>query len=365
MASAASAVTLLSGLYGLRIQSKTNDASQEEVAESPQDWPSLSSFLAVVTACGLRQYNQGIFLEGLRSGHLGEGLDYRVDLCEDVTKGELVIVKHVKLTIPIIESHEKVELSIIRRFRKVQMEIRIMAHQPLHRSQYVLGLLGFGWEFAEQAYMSPFLVVEYARHGTLRDFLHSASLRCSAQKHALSEDVARGLQALHRCEIVHGDIKMENMLICEKAAGNVCAKIADFGSSIIGAAEIDHVLYYGTEEYHAPELCGYGVEKNEVSGITVSMAYMLDVYAYGLLVWEVVKNGAQFFLDDDARSVTRRKDFHAILKLALQDCNYYESGQGGNDTFSRVIEHTLVVEPDKRWSVNSIVDSFGGLGKDR
>jgi len=364
MTSTVSAVTLLSGLYGLRIQPTTNDASEEEVAESPQEWPSLSSFLDVVTTYGLRQYSQGIFLEGLRSAHIGEGLDYRVDLCEDATKGELVIVKHVKLTLPMTESYKEVESSIIRRFRKVQTEIHIMAHPPLHRSKYILDLLGFGWEFAEQVYMSPFLVVEYACQGTLRDFLLSDYPRCFAQKRALAENVAKGLQALHWCEIVHGDVKMENVLVCGMEDGDICAKIADFGSSIVGVAETDYVCYYGTEEYNAPELRGYGVEKDKVSGITVSMACMLDVYAYGLLAWEIVKDGAQFFLEDGVRSVTQ-KDFQAIQEFALQDCNHYESGQGEKNTFGRVIEHTLLVEPDKRWTFNSIVNSFGGLGKNR
>jgi serine/threonine protein kinase len=365
MASAISAITLLSDLYGLRIQPAVNDASREETVENPQDWPSLSSFLAVVTSCGLRQYNQELFLEGLRSPHLGEGLDYSVDLCEDVTKAELVIVKHVKLTLPTTKSHEKVESPIIRRFRKVHTEIRIMAHPPLHGSKYILNLLGFGWEFAEQAYMAPFLVVEYARHGTLRDFLLSTSHRDFAQKYALAEDVARGLQALHRCEIVHGDIKMENVLVCGMEPADVCAKIADFGSSIIGAAESDYVYYYGTEQYNAPELRGDIVEKNEASSATVSMAYMLDVYAYGLLVWEVVNDGAQFFLREDVHLAAERKDFQVIWKLALQDCSSYESGHSEKGIFSKVIEHTLLVDPEKRWNVDSILRNFRNPEKDR
>jgi serine/threonine protein kinase len=360
MSSTISAVTLLSGLYGRLVLSSPNEASYEPSQESPQDWPSMYSFLSVVTEYGLHQYNQDLFLSGLRSKCFGEGLDYRVDLCEDTAKGSLVAVKHVKLTLPLAAGPGEVESPIIRRFRKVLREIQVMAHPPLRQSKYILNLLGYGWEFAEQADMSPFLVVEYAHLGTLRNFMRSGSIHSWAQKSALCENVSRGIRALHSCGIIHGDVKMENVLIFRTGSEEICAKIADFGSSIIGFGEGGTQSYYGTEDYNAPELRGAETGENEDAAVVANMLWACDIYSYGFLVWETVKNGVQFFTEERVRSAMELKDFKAVREIAVQDCTSNEEIQnhGVISRLRQIVEHTLQPKPSERWTIDSIIQVF-------
>jgi serine/threonine protein kinase len=44
-------------------------------------------------------------------------------------------------------------------------------------------------------------------------------------------DVALGLVALHDCNILHGDIKCENIIIREHEERGIIAKITDFGGT--------------------------------------------------------------------------------------------------------------------------------------
>jgi serine/threonine protein kinase len=68
------------------------------------------------------------------------------------------------------------------------------------------------------------------------------------------EQVARGLLAFHRLEMLHQDLRPENIMI--DATGTV--KIIDFGSvRVAGIAEIERAIeqpsILGTEQYAAPE----------------------------------------------------------------------------------------------------------------
>jgi len=90
--------------------------------------------------------------------------------------------------------------------------------------------------------------------------------------------IARGLQAFHRREMLHQDLRPENIMI--DAAGTV--KIIDFGSTrVAGLAEMSDAQacapILGTEQYSAPE---YFLGDN---GTTRSDLFSLGVIAYQML----------------------------------------------------------------------------------
>ncbi|MCD0501534.1 bifunctional protein-serine/threonine kinase/phosphatase [Bordetella petrii] len=92
------------------------------------------------------------------------------------------------------------------------------------------------------------------------------------------EQVAKGLQAFHRQEMLHQDLRPENILI--DAGGT--ARIIDFGSTkVAGIAEVapagDTPQMLGTAQYAAPE---YFLGE---AGTPVSDIYSLGVIAYQML----------------------------------------------------------------------------------
>lgn len=82
-------------------------------------------------------------------------------------------------------------------------------------------------------------MVEYAGLGTLREYFKGHD--GLPQGHGLGNivillgDVASGLSALHTCGIVHGDIKLDTVLVSPSrdTPAKAIAKVADFGHAFV------------------------------------------------------------------------------------------------------------------------------------
>lgn len=107
----------------------------------------------------------------------------------------------------------------------------------LAKNEYVLSVFGYGWN-DKRGGIFPFAITEFADAGTLKDFLRAKEVplherllpRC---------DVARGLDALHGCNIAHGDLKLENVFVTLPSGNSLLSRnpflnratacISDFG----------------------------------------------------------------------------------------------------------------------------------------
>ncbi|KAH7843744.1 hypothetical protein Vadar_020289 [Vaccinium darrowii] len=119
------------------------------------------------------------------------------------------------------------------------------------------------------------VVVEYLPGGTLKKFLYSNRKRKLALKIViqLALDLSRGLSYLHSQNIVHRDVKAENMLL--DTHRNL--KIADFGVARVEAQNPqDMTGETGTLGYMAPEVLD-GKPYNR----------KCDVYSFGICLWEI------------------------------------------------------------------------------
>lgn len=141
------------------------------------------------------------------------------------------------------------------------------------RSQHVLKVLK-----PHVQHQCLYYVTEYIEGQTLRQWMHDNPQPALETVRGIAGQIAAGLRAFHRQEMIHQDLKPENIMI--DAHGTV--KIIDFGSTkIAGIAEIasplarDNLL--GTRNYTAPEyLQGY-------PGSNLSDLYSLGVITYELL----------------------------------------------------------------------------------
>jgi serine/threonine protein kinase len=191
--------------------------------------------------------------------------------------------------------------------RSLLRELRTMTHPMIRGHPNITSAFGYGWTDSTSTNPTPFLVMEYADFGTLSNHLKATQLHTPMPVKArfyLALDVSCGLQALHACGLIHGDVKTSNVLVCGRtwALGYSApdeympytAKLADFGSSLTKEEANEHVFQYtGTALYNAPEVevldCGF---TNRGSFIDYKLA---DVYSFGLLLWEVV-HGGNFYL---------------------------------------------------------------------
>ncbi|KAG0245525.1 kinase-like domain-containing protein [Mortierella sp. GBAus27b] len=104
--------------------------------------------------------------------------------------------------------------------------------------------------FVEQSHY--YLVTELARGGELFDYIRDLSKLTEPQARHVFRQLLNGVKYLHDHGIVHRDLKLENILIMDRAALTI--KISDFGlSNIIGEYSYLKTVC-GTPSYVAPEV---------------------------------------------------------------------------------------------------------------
>lgn len=135
---------------------------------------------------------------------------------------------------------------------------------------------------------SLYTLTEWLEGDTLAQYLIDHPNLPLSQVRRFAEQIAKGLQAFHRLEMIHQDLRPENIMVDKN--GNL--KIIDFGStSVAGISE-----YYppmaeegilGTALYSAPEyfLGEGGSEQSDLFSLAVLVYFMLSGdYPYGTKV---------------------------------------------------------------------------------
>src|SRR5947209_5261440 len=131
----------------------------------------------------------------------------------------------------------------------------------------------------------PYLVAEYAPHGSLRNHLNEYLPNPMPLEEALTvlTQVGRGLYYAHRHNVIHRDLKPENILF--NAQGQ--ALLADFGiATTLSTESIIHATITGTPSYMAPEQFQGTVSKES------------DQYALGCVAYELLTGRAPFTASD-------------------------------------------------------------------
>lgn len=121
-------------------------------------------------------------------------------------------------------------------------------------------------------------ISEYLQGGTLRQWMNDHQDAGLDEVRLIVEQIAKGVQAFHRLEMLHQDLKPENIII--SSTGTV--KLVDFGSTkVAGIAEINSPIkqsnLLGTKNYTAPEYA------NDNPGSIRSDIYSLAVIIYEML----------------------------------------------------------------------------------
>ncbi|OCL01651.1 ankyrin [Glonium stellatum] len=182
-------------------------------------------------------------------------------------------------------------------YGNVMREIRVLMHPPLRDHCCIIPALGYGWTNHPTEGANPYLIVDYSDHGTLNRYFQ----RCNIPLHERRElalDVAFGIKVLHDSKIIHGDVKPENILVFDTADDYSerpqTAKIADFGSSLFEEDMEKNISYLGTSKYNAPEIEGRGNARIMENLPKMPQYKKADIYSFGLLLWETLKNGVDF-----------------------------------------------------------------------
>lgn len=99
--------------------------------------------------------------------------------------------------------------------------------------------------------------------------------------------ILKGMDAIHKCGIVHADIKNENILIKEVSQGCYTGFIIDTDSSFFEGELLDAEELVISGEYASPEYIRYIARDGKKDGVLAqSITSAIDVFSLGILYHE-------------------------------------------------------------------------------
>lgn len=242
-------------------------------------------------------------------------------------------------------------------FQEVQMgslvrEIKVLCHSSLRSHENLLHIIewGFGFqdETGEQAdekwdLIAPFFAVEFAEHGSLKKLPFTQT--SWETKRELCLDVILGLGALHSCDIAHGDVKLENILIFPHSERKITAKLSDFGHSFSPSPAAVTSAYFGSDRCQPPEVDSDHVHQFTLAGLT-----KCDIWAFGVAALEVFLDG-----DEVTQHLGVDQDASALLSESLswiEEANEISSLY--KSLWKDVVQHCLMNNPEERGRAESL-----------
>ncbi|KAF8594877.1 kinase-like protein [Ceratobasidium sp. AG-I] len=192
------------------------------------------------------------------------------------------------------------------------------------------------------------LVSPWMENGTLSTYLVS---KPDADRCAITAQISSGLAYLHAKDIVHGDVKAQNILV----AGDGAIKLTDFGNTTLKTYTL---RFTGTRDQSSFSLRWAAPEQLEgLSTYSISG----DVYALGMTILEVLTGRVPYADFSDAAVYGK-----VLVKRQIPDrptgCLPFGSTQ------ANVLWATLVqcwaFEPAARPSVTEVEKTFNGITRE-
>ncbi|KAG6635705.1 uncharacterized protein LOC122280706 [Carya illinoinensis] len=123
-------------------------------------------------------------------------------------------------------------------------------------------------------------VTEYMVDGSLRHVLVRKDRYLDRRKRLIiAMDAAFGMEYLHSKNIVHFDLKCDNLLVNLKDPSRPICKVGDFGLSKIKKNTLVSGGVRGTLPWMAPEL---------LNGSSNKVSEKVDVFSFGIVLWEIL-----------------------------------------------------------------------------
>ena len=140
-----------------------------------------------------------------------------------------------------------------------------------------------------------YYLTEHVEGQTLRQWMRDHPRPALSEVRDIVEQIAQGLRAFHRMEMIHQDLKPENIMIDRYGT----AKIIDFGSTKIAGIEeiatpIERTGLLGTVNYTAPEYLRGERGSNRS-----------DIFSLGVIAYEMLTGGLPYGEGMNQRKLNR------------------------------------------------------------
>jgi hypothetical protein len=200
-----------------------------------------------------------------------------------------------------------------------------------------------------------FLTMEFVHGETLAERLRRTGPMAVEEARPIVLQMLAGLGEAHEAGVVHRDFKSSNVILVpsQEPAGKVRAVITDFGLACLSAGQGVSVArisstgeIVGTPSYMAPEQ----VRGGEVTTKT-------DIYALGLVVYEMVTGTLPFLSDSPISTAVRR------LEEPPPEPRKYAPGL--DKRWEELILSCLALNPEDRLPAGVLSYGFAGIDQFR
>ncbi len=150
----------------------------------------------------------------------------------------------------------------------------------------------------------PFVVMEYVAGPRLSQLLFEYGPMPVSTAVSLARQVLAGLEDAHANGIVHADVKCDNVLVETQREGSMLPRLIDFGIARfidVPVPEPGEPMVTGTAEYLPPEVI-----------LGAPPTFAADVYAVGVMLYELVTGATPFSGGTSTQVMTRRLEDDAI-----------------------------------------------------
>jgi len=204
------------------------------------------------------------------------GDDAFIDLPISLGKGSF---KTVNVAISYINGEDLAHARLIDVSNENIANIRREAEflQEFHGTRGIVGTHRIIWDNSVGIFQKKY------SHGELVNFMDE--LRTPRRKRLaaiLTSDIAHGLSRIHDKNILHRDIKPQNILIGTDDNGKIIAVITDFGVSVRESGDSKRSEIKGTLPYLSPEFA-----HDAIHGQPNSAGKPADVWAFGMVLYQM------------------------------------------------------------------------------
>jgi serine/threonine-protein kinase len=189
----------------------------------------------------------------------------------------------------------------------------------------------FGWTSRSD----PFLVMELVQGETLSAVLARETRLAAIPAVQMLLPIADGLRLAHDKNIIHRDVKADNIFLASDALGRKQPKLLDFGIAKVDPTPTDNRLtqvgvILGSPEYMSPEqACGDEVDERT------------DVWSLSVVLYESIVGSVPF----------RKSNYNALMQSIIHDTPIPTTQRDAGDVaLWQIIERGLAKQRHQRWT---------------
>lgn len=224
-------------------------------------------------------------------------------------------------------SNMKIAIKVISK-DSLKPELQLRLEQEIHcqrsvSSEYIVKLID-----VQKTENNFYLILEYCEGGDLGTFIRKKGPVTEEIAQKWIREIVEGFKALYNKNIIHRDLKLQNILMTENSA-QASLKLADFGLSRFLEDDLAKT-WVGTPLYMAPEI--FNCQEYN---------FKADIWSLGLVLYEILTGELPLKVHKREQIPQAQKNMKAYPDNVSPDCK---------DLLSRLLQY----DPNKRISFEDL-----------